>query len=90
VFGLHVEQPADRYEWFVDDAFGDQPYARFGVRIDEDGRVLDADGESAYENVFAAGGVVGGADVARGEVRERGVARDRDCGGREAATEATQ
>jgi len=65
VFGLHVEQPADRYEWFVDDAFGDQPYARFGVRIDEDGRVLDADGESAYENVFAAGGVVGGADVAR-------------------------
>jgi len=77
---LHVEQPADRYEWFVDDAFGDQPYARFGVRIDEDGRVLDADG-SAYENVFAAGGVVGGADVAKGEVRERGVARDRDCGG---------
>jgi len=89
VFGLHVEQPADRYEWFVDDAFGDQPYARFGVRIDEDGRVLDADGESAYENVFAAGGSsaartwqgksASGVSLATGIVA-----------GREAATEATQ
>jgi len=51
VFGLHVEQPADRYEWFVDDAFGDQPYARFGVRIDEDGRVLDADGVGVRERL---------------------------------------
>lgn len=90
VFGLHVEQPADRYEWFVDDAFGDQPYARFGVRIDEDGRVLDADGESAYENVFAAGGVVGGADVAR-EKSASGVSLATGIvAGREAATEATQ
>ncbi|MFC6889543.1 glycerol-3-phosphate dehydrogenase subunit GlpB [Halorubrum trueperi] len=90
VFGLHVEQPADRYDWFVDDAFGDQPYARFGVRIGEDGRALDADGEAAYRNVFAAGGVVGGADAAR-EKSASGVSLATGIvAGRQAATEATQ
>jgi glycerol-3-phosphate dehydrogenase subunit B len=89
-FGLHVEQPADRYEWFVDDAFGDQPYARFGVRPDERGRPLDADGAVQYENVFAAGGVVGGADVAR-EKSASGVSLATGLvAGRQAATEANQ
>ena len=89
-FGLHVEQPADRYEWFVDDAFGDQPYARFGVRPDERGRPLDADGDAQYENVFAAGGVVGGADVAR-EKSASGVSLATGLvAGRQAATEANQ
>ncbi|MDZ5812921.1 glycerol-3-phosphate dehydrogenase subunit GlpB, partial [Halorubrum sp. AD140] len=88
VFDLHVEQPADRYEWFVDDAFGDQPYARFGVRIGPEARALDADGEPAYENVFAAGGVVGGADVAR-EKSASGVSLATGlAAGRAAATEA--
>ncbi len=64
-FDLHVPQPTDRYEWFVDDAFGEQPYARFGVRPNERGQPLDATGEVQYDNVFAAGSVVGGADVAR-------------------------
>ncbi|MFW5917084.1 MAG: glycerol-3-phosphate dehydrogenase subunit GlpB [Halorubrum sp.] len=90
VFDLHVEQPSDRYEWFVDDAFGDQPYARFGVRIDADGRALDADGEAAYRNVFAAGAVVGGADAAR-EKSASGVSLATGVvAGRRAATEATQ
>ncbi|WP_418284659.1 glycerol-3-phosphate dehydrogenase subunit GlpB [Halorubrum sp. DTA46] len=89
-FGLHVEQPTDRYEWFVDDAFGDQPYARFGVRPDERGRPLDADGEAQYENVFAAGGVVGGPDVAR-EKSASGVSLATGLvAGRQAATEANQ
>ena len=89
-FGLHVEQPADRYEWFVDDAFGDQPYARFGVRIDEEGRALDAAGDPTYENVFAAGGVVGGADVAR-EKSASGVSLATGVvAGRQAAREASQ
>ena len=64
-FDLHVPQPANRYEWFVDDVFGEQPYARFGVRPNARGQPLDADGEVQYINVFAAGSVVGGADVAR-------------------------
>ena len=90
VFDCHVDQPDDRYEWFVDDAFGDQPYARFGVRPDERTRPLDADGEVAYENVFAAGGVVGGADAAR-EKSASGVSLATGLvAGREAATEASQ
>ena len=90
VFDLHVDQPEDRYEWFVDDAFGDQPYARFGVRPDERCRPLNADGEVEYENVFAAGGVVGGADVAR-EKSASGVSLATGLtAGREAATEANE
>ncbi len=64
-FDLHVPHPDDRYEWFVDDAFGEQPYARFGVRPNGRAQPLDAAGEVQYGNVFAAGSVVGGADVAR-------------------------
>ncbi len=86
-FGLHVPHPDDRYDWFVDDAFGDQPYARFGVRPDGRGRPLDAEGEVEYDNVFAAGGVVGGADVAR-EKSASGVSLATGLvAGRNAATE---
>ncbi|WP_418279850.1 glycerol-3-phosphate dehydrogenase subunit GlpB [Halorubrum sp. DTA98] len=89
-FDLHVPQPSDRYEWFVDDAFGDQPYARFGVRPNERTQPLDADGEVQYGNVFAAGSVVGGADVAR-EKSASGVSLATGLvAGREAATEARQ
>lgn len=65
VFDCYVPQPEDRYDWFVDDAFGDQPYARFGVRPDESLRPLDANGRPEFSNLHAAGAVVGGADVAR-------------------------
>ncbi|MFB6107441.1 MAG: glycerol-3-phosphate dehydrogenase subunit GlpB [Haloplanus sp.] len=65
VFDCHVPHPTDRYDWFVEDAFGDQPYARFGVRIDDATRPLDAEGDPEFPNLFAAGSVVGGADVAR-------------------------
>lgn len=65
VLGCHVPHPEDRYEWFVDDPFGDQPYARFGVRADEELHPLTPDGTVQYPNVRVAGGTVGGADVAR-------------------------
>jgi glycerol-3-phosphate dehydrogenase subunit B len=65
VLGCHVSQPADRYEWYVDDAFGDQPYARFGVRADDRLRPLGPDGDVQYPNVRVAGGTLAGADVAR-------------------------
>jgi glycerol-3-phosphate dehydrogenase subunit B len=64
LFDCHVPHPEDRYDWFVDDAFGDHPFARFGVDPDERLRPLAADGTPEFENLFAAGGVVGGADVA--------------------------
>ncbi len=65
VLGCHVPHPADRYAWYVDDAFGEQPYARFGVRADDRLRPLDADGEVQFPNVRVAGATLGGADVAR-------------------------
>lgn len=65
VFGCHIPQPKDRYHWFVDDAFGDHPFARFGVRPNASMQPLDTDGTPEFENLYAAGSVVGGADVAR-------------------------
>ncbi|WP_435364111.1 glycerol-3-phosphate dehydrogenase subunit GlpB [Haloarchaeobius sp. DYHT-AS-18] len=64
LFDLHVPHPEDRYDWSAEAAFGDHAFARFGVRIDDDGRPLDESGTAAYENLRAAGSVVGGADFA--------------------------
>jgi glycerol-3-phosphate dehydrogenase subunit B len=65
VFDCHVPQPDDRMAWSETGAFADHAFARFGVRIDARGRPLDADGDPEFDNLAAAGGVVGGADVAR-------------------------
>ncbi len=64
VFGCHVPHPQDRGEWFDDDAFGDHPFARFGVETDEELRPLDADGSLEFDNLRAAGAVLGGYDLA--------------------------
>ena len=63
IFDCHVPHPDDRYEWFDQQAFGDQPFAHFGVRVDETMRPLDADGDVEFSNLRAAGGVIGGADT---------------------------
>lgn len=62
IFDCYVPHPDDRSEWFVDEPFGDHPFARFGVDVDDDFRPLDASGTIEYENLRAAGGVLGGAD----------------------------
>lgn len=87
VLDCHVPQPADRYEWYVDDVFGNQPYARFGVRTDDRLRPLAADEQVQYENVHVAGATLGGANVAR-EKSASGVSLATGLvAGREAATE---
>jgi glycerol-3-phosphate dehydrogenase subunit B len=65
LFDCYVPHPDDRYDWFVDDAFGDHPFAAFGVVPDDRLRPTRPDGHAEFANLFAAGGVVGGADVAR-------------------------
>ncbi|RDZ61663.1 anaerobic glycerol-3-phosphate dehydrogenase subunit B [Haloferax sp. Atlit-12N] len=65
VFGCHVPHPEDRYDWSEPEAFGDHAFARFGVVPDDELRPTGEDGEPHFENLRAAGGVVGGADVAR-------------------------
>jgi len=64
VFDCHVPHSADRYDWSREDAFGDHPFARFGIVPDDELRPTDADGEVQFENLRAAGGVLGGADFA--------------------------
>ena len=64
VFNCHVPHPENRYDWFVDEAFGEHPFARFGVRTDDQLRPLDADGRPEFGNLRAAGSVLGGYDFA--------------------------
>ncbi|ERH03138.1 MAG: glycerol-3-phosphate dehydrogenase, anaerobic, B subunit [Halonotius sp. J07HN6] len=63
IFDCHIPHSDDRYDWFDQEAFGDQPFAHFGVRIDEGMRPLDADGNPEFPNLRAAGAVVGGTDT---------------------------
>jgi glycerol-3-phosphate dehydrogenase subunit B len=64
VFDCYVSHPADRYDWFETDAFGDHPFARFGVATDDDLRPLDEAGTVEFDNLRAAGAVLGGYDYA--------------------------
>ena len=64
VFDCHVPHPGDRYDWFETEAFGDHSFARFGVATDDRLRPTDADGTVEFENLRAAGSVLGGYDFA--------------------------
>jgi glycerol-3-phosphate dehydrogenase subunit B len=64
LFGCHVAAPADRYDWSAEGAFGDHPFARFGVATDGELRPTDAGGGVEFENLRAAGSVLGGYDFA--------------------------
>jgi glycerol-3-phosphate dehydrogenase subunit B len=64
IFDCHVPHEDDRYDWFDTDAFGDHAFARFGVRTDDDLRPTDSDGSVEFENLRAAGSVLGGYDFA--------------------------
>ena len=57
IFGLDVEQAADRAAWYDPDFNADQPYLRFGVRTDASLRALRAGRPVA--NLYAAGSVLG-------------------------------
>ena len=64
VFDCHVPHPDDRYDWWDEQAFGDHAFAGFGVVPDAELRPTDADGRPEFDNLRAAGGVLGGADFA--------------------------
>jgi glycerol-3-phosphate dehydrogenase subunit B len=64
IFDCHVPHAEDRYDWFEADAFGDHQFAGFGVRTDEGLRPTAADGAVEFENLRAAGSVLGGYDFA--------------------------
>jgi glycerol-3-phosphate dehydrogenase subunit B len=64
IFDCHVPYPDDRYDWFTDDAFGDHPFARFGVVPDDELQPVDAESVPEFENLRAAGSVLAGANIA--------------------------
>jgi glycerol-3-phosphate dehydrogenase subunit B len=70
VFGLPLTPRRDSGEWTASRMSASQPYAYFGVRVDSDLRPLAADGTPAFENVFAAGGILSGADRTRDGSRQ--------------------
>ena len=57
VFGLDVEQAADRSDWYNPDFAADQPYLQFGVRTDAALRAL-RDGRP-LSNLYAIGSILG-------------------------------
>ncbi len=57
VFGLDVEQTADRGDWYDPDFGADQPYLRFGVRTDAALHPLRAG--RPLSNLYAAGSILG-------------------------------
>jgi glycerol-3-phosphate dehydrogenase subunit B len=72
VFECHIPHPGDRYDWFDTDAFGDHEFARFGVTTDHELRPQTEHGDPEFENLRAAGSVLGGYDFA-GEKSGSGV-----------------
>jgi glycerol-3-phosphate dehydrogenase subunit B len=64
VFDCHVPHPHLRADWVEDAAFGEHDFARFGVRVDGDCHPLEAAGDPAFDNLRAAGSVLGGYDLA--------------------------
>jgi len=70
VFETHVHTPDGSDTRAREDPFGDHPFARYGVPVDDATRPLSADGTPFYENCFAAGAVLGCHDF----VAERSVA----------------
>jgi len=64
IFDCHVPHADDRYDWFDGDVFGDHQFARFGVTTDGTLRPTGPDGRVEFENLRAAGSVLGGYDFA--------------------------
>lgn len=62
-FGCHVPHPDDRLDWTEASSLGDHGLASLGVRIDDAARPLSASDDPAFENLYAAGRVVGGRNL---------------------------
>lgn len=60
LFDCYVEDVPERSEWVRENPLGDQPFARFGVSVDERLQPIDAGGDVEYDNLLAAGTVLSG------------------------------
>ena len=62
VFGMTIETSEPREGWIREQPWGSHDYSRFGLRTDEKLRPLDRNNKIYLENVYAAGGILGGSD----------------------------
>ena len=62
VFGMPIETSIPRENWTGQNPWDSQEYSVFGLRTDKHLRPLDRNGKPFLENVFAAGGILGGSD----------------------------
>jgi glycerol-3-phosphate dehydrogenase subunit B len=59
---LPVIYKEGRKHWTASSPLESQPYARYGLRVNDQLQPLGADGLPIYTNLFCAGGLIGGAD----------------------------
>ncbi len=62
VFNLPVDHEGDRQAWLTSSPFDDQPYEKYGLLVNSHMQPLDLQGGPVFENLFAAGGIISGAD----------------------------
>jgi glycerol-3-phosphate dehydrogenase subunit B len=62
VFDLPLSADPARDHWTRESFLSTQPYAGFGVLVDESMRPRGADGSAIFENLFACGGIIAGSD----------------------------
>ncbi len=67
VFGLPIDAPPARTDWFQPEFLSAQghPIFRAGLTIDQRFQPLDPQGQPIYTNLYAAGGILGGCDPLR-------------------------
>lgn len=62
VFNLPVRVETTRADWIESSIYDPQPYARMGLSVNESMQPLDVHGDPMFENLYAIGGIIGGAD----------------------------
>lgn len=70
VFDCHVDSPARRSEWVAAAPLDSQPFASMGLTVDRTLQVLDGSGNTAYDNLRAAGSIIGGHDYIAEQSRD--------------------
>jgi len=63
IFNLPLSIPQQRSQWFHPEFLGPQPVFLGGMRVQQDFRPVDFDNHLIYENLWAAGGALAGADA---------------------------
>lgn len=86
LFNLPVYHDQDVESWSSEHLFEAQPYASFGIQVNENMQPVAEDGQSLFANLYGAGSILahfdGGAEKSTGGVDiATGFAAGRECGG---------